>query len=408
MRTRGALAAAGWLAATFGMGAAPFGEAPAPVPRGTEPPPLFEDLARRAAEARGGGRLPEAIARYREALSLRPAWDEGWWYLGTVLYELDRHGEAREAFAEVTARKPELGPAWTMRGLCDYRLAAYEDAERHLEEGFARGLAGNEAILKVARFHRAALLVRQAEFDVAMGELTLLVRMMDGSGPLYDLAGLVLLRLAHLPHEVPEDRRDLVAAAGRAGYWSLTRNNPEAEKAFAALIARWGDEPQVHYSYGVYLLREEPDRALQEFRRELLRDPGHVYSHLQIAFEHLKRLDYAGARAPAEEAVRLAPRLFASHNALGRALVGLGETEKGVASLEEAAQLAPDSPEVFFHLAQGYQRAGRPEDALGARTTFSRLDKARQARRRANLLGRPPPDLPGEAPGGADPEEEPR
>ena len=84
------------------------------------------------------------------------------------------------------------------------------------------------------------------------------------------------------------------------------------------------------------------------------------------------------ARASAERAVVLAPGLFAARHALGRALVESGEVERGIVELEVAARLAPESPEVFSALARAYGRAGRKEQAEGARARFTELDQKRR------------------------------
>jgi predicted Zn-dependent protease len=107
---------------------------------------------------------------------------------------------------------------------------------------------------------------------------------------------------------------------------------------------------------------------------------------LHIAFELIVRGDYAPAREAAERAVALAPRLFAARNALGRALVELGEVERGTLELEEAARLAPESAETQFALARAYARAGRTSDAESARTAFIELER-RERERRTGLRG---------------------
>jgi tetratricopeptide (TPR) repeat protein len=77
-----------------------------------------DDLAGRAAAARDSGQVEEALALYRRALLARPDFDEGRWYIGTLLYELDRYSEAKETFSEVLRREPTHAGALGMRGLC--------------------------------------------------------------------------------------------------------------------------------------------------------------------------------------------------------------------------------------------------------------------------------------------------
>jgi tetratricopeptide (TPR) repeat protein len=376
------------LAASSLGATAPQGASPAPP---AKPGASFEDVSRRAAEAREANKIPEAIRLYRQAARLRPKWAEGWWYLATLQYEADRFAEARASFRRFLALKPDAGPALALLGLCDYRVGDYASALEHLDKGLALG-AGSPEILRVARYHQALLLVRAGQFELAVLPLTLLARAEPESLGLTEPIGLMLLRKALFPADVPEAQRALVRQAGRAGYLHLARKGAEAAQAFAELVAAYPKEPWVHYARAVFLMGSSADEGLAELRRELEIQPDAVYPHLEIAFELLRRGDNEGARASAETAVKLAPALFAARNALGRALVELGERERGILELEEAARLAPDSPEMHFSLARAYQKAGRKADADKARATFLELDRKRRAERGEAAPGDEKPD----------------
>ena len=64
---------------------------PRPAPAAPASPAGFNVLAKEADAAREAGRLEEAIALYRKAVRLRPKWAEGYWYIGTSLYELGQY-----------------------------------------------------------------------------------------------------------------------------------------------------------------------------------------------------------------------------------------------------------------------------------------------------------------------------
>src|SRR5262245_21811916 len=91
----------------------------------------FDALSKSADAAREANRLEEASALYLQALRLKPAWKEGWWYVGAMFYERDRHAEAREAFLKFVAVDPKFGPALAMLGLCEFQLRQYEPALIH-------------------------------------------------------------------------------------------------------------------------------------------------------------------------------------------------------------------------------------------------------------------------------------
>jgi tetratricopeptide (TPR) repeat protein len=365
---------------------------PAPAARR---PPSFDDVSRRAAQAREGNRLGDAIRLYGQAVKLRPRWDEGWWYLATLLYDSDRYAEARPAFARFLALVADSGPAWVLRGLCDFRVRDHAGALEHIDRGLALGVSARPEILRVARYHQALLLVQAAQFELAVPPLTLLARAETETPELDDAIGLMMLRLPLLPADLPEPKRALVRQAGRAGYLHLARRGEEARRAFEELLSAFPDERWVHYASGVALLAGDPEKGLAELRRETERHPDAVYAHLEIAFELLRKGDNAGARPAAAQAVALAPGLFAAHNALGRALVELGELERGVRELEAAVSLAPDSPEMHYSLARGYAKAGRKEEADRERAAFAELDRKRRAQRgepgAEDPADRPPP-----------------
>jgi tetratricopeptide (TPR) repeat protein len=190
-----------------------------------------------------------------------------------------------------------------------------------------------------------------------------------------------MLRLPFLPNEVPPDKREQVLIAGRAGFNMAARRMEDARKAFSELVARYPDAPNTHYAYGVYLLNQDADAALEAFHRELKISPGHVPAMLQLAFEYLKRDEHENALPWAEQAVRLAPNLFPARNALGRILLELGQVERAIKELEAGVKLAPDSPEMHFALARAYTRAGRKQEAARARENFQRLDKLYRTQR---------------------------
>ncbi len=107
--------------------------------------------------------------------------------------------------------------------------------------------------------------------------------------------------------------------------------------------------------------------------------PNHVPARLQLAYEYLKRGDAASALPFAEKALALEPESFVTHNALGRVLVEMGKLKEGIAEIETACKLAPESPENHVALASAYAKADRKDDAARERAEFLRLKKLQQS-----------------------------
>jgi tetratricopeptide (TPR) repeat protein len=336
---------------------------------------------KKAEEAKQAGRYEEAIGLYRRAVKLKPDWLEGHLTLGTLLHDNEHYAEARDEFRRVAQADPKNGLVLAFKGLCEFRLQNYERALKDLQQARALGINSPE-ILSMASYHTAILLNRFDQYEMAFDVLRDFARLQKDSLAIIEAFGLSVLRMPFLPTEVPPDRREMVLMAGRAGFQQAKgRVTPFGREAFEELVARYPTAPNVHYAYGVFLLGDQPEAALEEFRRELRSSPNHYHAMLQIAYELIKQSRYEEARPQAEKAVELAPNLFAAHNAYGRILLELGEVDRAIAELETAAKLAPDSPEVRFSLARAYTRAGRADDAARERAEFLRLDKARRTAR---------------------------
>lgn len=347
----------------------------------------FDQAVRLGDEARLANRLTDALDNYTKALKIRPRWADGWWYIGAIFYEQDRYPEARDAFRNVVALEPDRGPAWAMLGLCEFQTGEYERAGGSLVRGRSLGLGGNQELMAVSTYHAALLYIRFEQYEIAYDILTDFVRAGNEGTKVIEAFGLALMRMPFLPKELPADRRERVMLAGRAGYDMAARRMDQARAAFDQLLARYPNEPHVHYAFGVYLLSQDADAAMKEFRRELEISPSHYPAMTQMAFELLKRDEYEEALPLAEKAVQLAPKMYAARNVLGRVLLELGQVERAIKELEEGARLAPGSPEMHYALGRAYRRAGREQEAKREVELFQKLQEQVNARRNAQLSG---------------------
>ena len=337
----------------------------------------FPELSKQAASARERNQIDQAIKLYRECVRLRPSWAEGWWYLGTLLYDKDAFADAGQALARFVKIDANAAPGYALLGLSEYETKKYSDALPHLEKALSLGLKGDPQVSKVTRFHAGLLLTYFGQFESALQRYAQLAVQSGGDPDMTVAVGLAAMRMPLLPRDLPASQQEIVIAAGTAVQDSLSRRPADAQRAFESLVAKYPNTPQVHNIYGAFLLASDPDAAIREWRLELEISPKHVPARLQLAFEYVKRGEPASGLAYAREAVELAPDLFVAHNALGQALVGSGKLSEGIAELEKARDLAPDSPETRVVLASAYAKAGRDQDAKRERTEFLRLRKLR-------------------------------
>ena len=354
----------------------------------------FDRLSRQAAAARAAGHLPEAVTAYKKALALKPGWVEGRWDLATSLYDLDRYAEAREHFARVVAARPSDGVSLAMKALCDLRLKDYDAALAGLQQAQALGVA-NPQVRTVAAFQAAVLLNRKGDHESAFEVLRAFAADGKDAPDVIVLLGLVVLRWPMLPEDVPADKLEMVRLAGRGGYhMARGRRTSVGRLALEELVSRYPSAPNVYYALGLYLAPEDPDQALDAFRRELRADPKHWPSLLQVALLETRKGNAGEAVQAAEQAVALAPGLPGARLVLGRALLEANDTARAVEELEKGAALAPQSRDIHFSLARAYQRAGRAADAERARQEFLRLDQALRDREGAGAAAPLPAEPP--------------
>jgi tetratricopeptide (TPR) repeat protein len=393
------------LAATVLLSAAPVFAQPAdkrppatpktsPVPAAQKPAASsasraeFDKLVKAATEARQAERWEEAIDLYSRTVKIKPDYVEGYWYQGTAYYTLDKFSECREAFRRVLKLAPKNGGAYAFLGLCEFGLKDYDRSLQHLLQSRILGVGDTPELGSVARYHAAIMMTRIEQYEQALETLGEFAAEGNDNPRVIEAMGIATLRMPLLPTEAPPERREMILMAGRASHLMASRNTVAAEKAFQALVLRYNDVPNVHYAYGVFLLQEQADKAIEEFNKELELQPEHPWSLMQIAFEYVNRGDAQTGLPWAKRAVAAAPNAFPARKALGQALLETGDIEGSIRELLIGIKLAPESPGLYYTLARAYQRAGRLDDAEKARAEFTRLDKlARTQRSGAQSVG---------------------
>jgi tetratricopeptide (TPR) repeat protein len=290
----------------------------------------FDRLLAAATEARQALRWEEAIELYGRIIKLKPAYVEGYWYQGTAYYSLDNFPQCQETFRKVVRLAPKNGAAYAFLGLCEFGVKDYDRSLQHLLQSRILGVGDTKELGSVARYHAAVLMTRVEQYEQALETLGEFAGEGDDNPRVIEAMGLATLCMPLLPIEAPPDRREMVLMAGRASYLMATRNTAASEKAFEALASRYPETPNVHYAYGVFLLQEKPDKAIEEFKRELELQPGHPWSLMQIAYEYLKRGDALSGLSWAQQAVAAAPNAFPARKALGQALLDTGDVDGAI------------------------------------------------------------------------------
>ncbi len=336
--------------------------------------PDFAKLSRQAQAARDANQLDRAVELYKEAVKVRPHWEEGLWNIASISYDLDRYKDCVWASGKLTELKPDGAPLWTMAGLCEYKLRNYGSALDDFTHVEALGYNENAELAHAARLHYALMLTKMEHFEKAITVLTELTRADKKTPEIVAAAGIAGLRRPWVPPEVPETERDLVYRLGDAMASAFELNYKEANQKFEELLKAYPAEPNVHFRYGALLYIQDAERGVDEIKKAVELAPDHVPGLVSLSVIFFKRDDFKAAVEYGEEAVKAGPRDFSTHLVLGRALLGSGEVARGAAELQQAVTLAPGDPNPHFSLATAYSRLGKKEDATREQNEFKRLE----------------------------------
>jgi predicted Zn-dependent protease len=340
----------------------------------------FQELAKRADEARDANRLEDAEKLYRRALALNPKWAEGWWSLGTLQYDHDRYAEAEIAFEKTTALDPKQGTARAMLGLCEFELGQSELALKNIEASKALGVLEDKQLRDVVTYHEAVLLQRTGRFEAAKEALSSLCRNGVRNSELAGVFGMVALRMRdEAAPGVDTESGQVVQHVGRAACLTGAKEYDAAESEFETVISRGPHFPLLHYAYGCALIdADNVARAVKEFEAEIAEEPKSVLPRLRIAAAEYK-VDSATGLKYAEEVVQLDPKLALGHYLFGLLLLDTGDYARAVPELETARKAFPRDGRINLALATGYAHVGRPQDAARERAEFVRKKQTEQA-----------------------------
>lgn len=340
----------------------------------------FEELAAKATKAREANNIPEAIELYRQSLRVKPAWAEGWWFLGTLSYDADQYESGRQAFSEFVKIEDKAAPGWSFLGLCEFETGDYAHALEHIRRGLEIGAGLEPAILQVLRFHEALALTRLGYFDQAMPRFLPFVRSGVQNPEMIAGVGLTALRQPLLPKEVPAERQELIVAAGHTAYLWMAGDSKTAP-AFEALVKSYPRAPGVHYLYATYLLSCRPaEEAVVELQRELEVNPTSADARAMLALL-MVRAGASGAALPfARQAAQDGPTTPMAQYTYGLILAGTGDLRQAIERLEAAERLDPANIEYHMGLAGAYSKAGRHEEARRERQRSIQLAKETDSR----------------------------
>ncbi|MGH9586549.1 MAG: tetratricopeptide repeat protein [Acidobacteriaceae bacterium] len=335
----------------------------------------FADVAAAASSAREQGDIAKAISMYQEAVRLNPNWPDGWWYLGTLDYGSNAYAPAIDALTHYIELTPKGGPAYALRGLCEFEAGEYPSALNDLERGIALGAANQPRNSQIIFYHEALLLTKLGRYEEALGKYALMVKHGTFDEDIANGIGLAGLRLPILPAEIDPGQAQLIANVGTAAASVMRGDMDDGQRKFQAIFASHPRAPYLHYLYGYLLSVAAPEQAIAQFQKELTISPNSAIAHSMLAWCLGTEGDFRAALPNAEKSAQEDPSLLMGQLVLGRDLVETGDWNGALPHLEAVLKSDTKNLEAHLALAKAYSELGRKDDARRERLLCLSLSK---------------------------------
>jgi tetratricopeptide (TPR) repeat protein len=334
-----------------------------PLAAGQTAPYPGNDLITQASAARMQNDIPRAIELYSRAVEVNPKSPDGWWFLGSLQYETGAYVPARDALSHYIEMIPSAGPAFALRGLCEFETGEYAGALGDIQKGISLGAANQPRHEQILRYHEALLLTRLEHYAAALKKYDFFVKKGVTNPELLIAIGLAGLRMPLLPKDVTAEQQGLVSAAGDAAYRSMAGDETSAAQSFKELFEHFPAAPNAHFLYGYLLFATDPDAALLQFNQELAISPSSMSVEEMTAWCLLVLNRPAEALPYARTLAENQPESPAAQLVLARSLLETGDTNRGMEHLQTALQMDPKNLEAHLALAKAYSKSGRKEEA---------------------------------------------
>lgn len=343
-------------------------------------PSTFDELAADAAAAGDVDDVPRAIELYKEALQLKPEWEDGWMSLGSLEYGSGSYAAATDSLSRMLALNPGSGPALALRGLSEFETGNFQTSLADIRKGLAAGAADDARHEQILRYHEAMLLTRLGNFEEALKTYSIFAERKLSSPELLVASGLAGLRIPLLPKEVSADQRELLMAAGEAIFMFKQGDDAAAEDAFKDLFQRYPTARNLHFLYGDLLLASSPAAAIPQFEKELKIAPDNTNATIMLAWSLLLQNRPDEALPYAIRLAQIQPERAGTQLILGRALLDTGDLNAGIEHLEHGLKLESDNLELHIALAKAYSKSGRDQDARRERALCLQMTNDSAAR----------------------------
>ncbi|MDQ2696456.1 MAG: PEP-CTERM system TPR-repeat protein PrsT, partial [Pseudomonadota bacterium] len=305
--------------------------------------------------------------------------------LGFALLAADNTADALANFRRLTELLPNAAEPWHMVAAAQVRAQDYAAAAQAVD----RALAVQPDYLP-AQVLKAELLLRDQRPEPALAVARAIQEQQPAAAIGHKLEGDVHLQQGdaakaiaayQAAHDKSPSGQSVILLSNA---YRLANDNANALNVLSEWLQAHPDDDDVRGRLALYLqVLDRRGEAIAEYETLLKRHPDNVIILNNLAWLYHQTGDARGVKY-AEKAVEIAPDRPEVTDTLGWILVQSDQTRRGLVLLQQAVVQAPHHPEIRFHLAVAYDKAGRPEEArrelervLGSNQPFDGVEQAR-------------------------------
>jgi tetratricopeptide (TPR) repeat protein len=327
-------------------------------------------LKSEAIQAQAAGKDDLAAGLYSQALEQDPAWTEGWWRYGGLLYEAQKFQLASDAFGRLTQLAPQNSLGFALLGMCEYELGDWSNASLHLNKALVQG-GLPQSIANGAMYEYALVLMRQKNRNGALIALRLLQHTAPDFPNLVPAFGSAELGMDQIPAPGTADA-EAVSLDGQAAIAVLQLKPQDAERLYRQVIQEHPQLPFAHLCLALFL--ENLGRhaeAEDQLKAEVAANQASPDAWIWLARFALARRDSELTRKYASEAKKRAPNDGLPYLLSGKSYVIDQRWNKALDDLQKAEALSPDSYEVHYALVTVYGALHDEQAADSERKLFT-------------------------------------
>lgn len=297
----------------------------------------------------------------------------------------DDKASALSSYQKLAAKKPDSAPA-------QFRIASIQMSMENpaaAADSLKKALALQPDYLE-AQLALAALEVRKGNHEQALTIAKTLQKKNEKSPVGFELEGNVLIAQKRPELAVKAYEKAFAVSKSGALLVKLHATLVQTGKAKDAdqLLSKWlndnpNDSATRTYRAETYLADKKNPAAIEQYLILLRQDPKNIPALNNIAWLYQQEKN-PQALAYAEKANQLSPNNAGILDTLAWILVEQGNTARGLPLLQQAIKLAPESPELRYHLAVGLSNSGNKAEArkvleklLATGKNFSTIEEAR-------------------------------